>query len=104
MADRRYAEIIEHLNGIGHVWEGGQDICKVQYHIEVLQDRIKLTSFGISRIDGFKRIRGIVTPIGKSIHEIFGKTLTLVFENGKKLDFFVSSTSTGSINARGLIY
>jgi hypothetical protein len=97
LADRKYRERIELLTGTGCVYEGNKEIASVRYRIEVLQTKLEN---GSSIIDGLKEVQGMVDPISASIYHLFGKTLTLVFEDGRKMDFYVTDARTGSIAAR----
>jgi hypothetical protein len=105
MADRKYSERVEHLAGTGHVYDGLDSISKVRYNIEVWQEKIESGTFsGTSIINGLKKVRGTIDPIDKSIMELFGKTLTLVFEDGRKMDFFVTNANTGSVASSSEIH
>ncbi len=100
MVDRKQLQEIELLTGIGSVFDASEKVCEVKYRIHVLQEKIKIRT---GTIDGLKDVRGSVEPIGVSIFNLFGKTLTLVFQDGRQMDFFVSNTRTGSIaNAAGI--
>ncbi len=94
MVDRKHREEIELLAGIGSVFEGPNKVCEVRYRIRVLQEKIESRT-GI--IDGLKDIRGIVNPIGVPIFNLFGKTLILVFKDGRQMDFLVGNARTGAI-------
>ena len=98
MADRKYLESIELLTGTGRIYEGPSEISTVRYRVEVLQEKIECrTSSGPNTADGLKEIRGTVDPIGASIYDLLDKTLTLVLEDGRKLDFFVPTRAPGRL-------
>jgi hypothetical protein len=100
MADRKYLETIEHLTGTGDVYEESRKVASVRYDIRVLQEKIEsVTHSGTNIIDDLKRVSGTVDPVDVSMHELFGKVFTLVFEDGRRMNFFVTNTQTGSISA-----
>jgi len=104
MADRKRLERIELLIGTGHVFEGPKEIATVHYRIEVFREKIQSPAFsGSKTVDGLIVILGAVNPVGASISVLFNKrALTLVFEDGRKMDFFVSNAIRGTItNASG---
>ena len=91
-------DFVEKLSGKGKVFEGTKFIADVDYDISVYQDRIDTSSHdGPSSVPGLKRV---VLALNRHVGEIGGK-LTLVLEDGKKMDFFVSGnrlfTPTGPI-------
>lgn len=99
MADRRYLERIELLTGTGRVFEGSQEIATTRYRVEILQEKIESrTSSGVHTLDGLKEIRGTITPVEVSIGVLWGKTLILVFEDGKRMEFSVSRTNLSANN------
>jgi len=104
MPDRKYLQRIELLRGTGRIYEGSQEIATANYHIEVFQEKIEcITDTGMSTVGGLKELCGTIDPVDSSIRVLFGKDLTLVFEDGRKVDFAVSnaniSANTGSIVA-----
>ena len=105
MVDRKYLERIEHLIGTGQVFEGSKEISAIRYILDIFQEKIESgTGSGTHIIDGFKEVCGTVDPIGTSSYELFGRALTLVFKDGRKMDFFVTSANTGSITPSSGIY
>ena len=48
-------------------------------------------------LDQLKEIRGKINPIELSLDSMFGRDWTLVLEDGRKLDFFITETITGTI-------
>ncbi len=108
MADRKRLERIELLIGTGRVLKGLTEVATVRYRVEVFQEKIEsITGSGTHIIDGLKDIRGTIDPVGASIGTLFDKgTLTLVFEDGRKMDFMIAHSdimaNSGSIaNASG---
>jgi hypothetical protein len=73
-----------HLTGTGHLYEGPKKICMARYRIELE----RIMNFGASDPD--ERISGIVEPIDAALAELFGRRLTLLFEDARKLDFYIN--------------
>lgn len=105
MADRKYLERIEHLTGTGQVLEGSREVCTVHYSLDIFQEKIESSTHSGTRIiDGMKQIQGTIKPVDTSIHELFGKALTLVLIGGKKMNFFIDDPRTGFIASSSGIY
>jgi len=93
MADRKRLERIKLLTGTGRVYEGSQEIATVSYRVEVFQEKIESqASGGTSIANGPTTTQGEIKPAGAaSISVLFGKALTLVFKDGRKLDCEVAN-------------
>jgi len=85
-----------HLIGRGHLYEGARQICLARYNIEVLRIPDHQTS------DPDERVSGSIEPIGATITELFGRKLTLLLEDARKLDFYV--TDKGFVISSASIY
>jgi len=72
-----------HLTGTGRLYEGARQLCTVHYVI--LVQRI---ATGTSDLD--ERISGIIDPIGATIKELLGRRLTMLLEDARKLDFYLT--------------
>jgi len=88
---------MEHLVGIGYLYNGPKQICRTRYRIDTyleLSDDIVEKSY---LLDQLKEIRGKINPIELSLDSMFGRDWTLILEDGRKLDFFIAETVTGTI-------
>jgi len=79
-------DLIETLAGKGQVFRGDKRISEVLYDINVYQERIDTSSH-----DGPSSIPGLKTATLGLNHHVgdVGEKLTLVLEDGRKMDFFV---------------
>jgi hypothetical protein len=84
-----------HLTGIGRLYEGARQLCTAHYDIQV--QRI---AAGTSDLD--ERTSGTIDPIGATIEELLGRRLTMLFEDARKLDFYL--TDKGFVVSIAAIY
>ncbi len=104
MLDQAYFKTVEHLVGVGQVFEQSKEVTSVNYNIKVLKKMIKIrTMTEASIIEGMEQIQGFVKPINNTL-ALRGENFTLVIEDGRQLDFFMSDLGTGAITARSKIY
>ncbi len=106
MTDRRYLERTETLTGTGRVCDNQGEIALVGYRVEVFQEKIECrTGSGVTTVDGLKDIRGTIDAGSTSIYSLMDRTLTLVFEDGRRMDFIVANANiaanTGTIANAG---
>jgi hypothetical protein len=94
MAD---CENLEHLVGTGYLYSGPKQICRTQYRVDTYLEPSEDIEGKAYLLDRLKEIRGKINPIEMSLDNIFGKDWTLVLEDGRKLDFFITETITGTI-------
>ena len=80
-------DLREHTVGNGHVFNQGQEIAAVRYAIQVFQAYIETASQdeGRSQIPGSPRITIHISDSSAPIP--LGESLTLVMEDGRKIDF-----------------
>ena len=94
-------ENLEHLVGTGYLYEGPKQICHTRYRVDTYlepSDAISEAIMGKPYLfDQLKEIRGKINPIELSLDSMFGRDWTLVLEDGRKLDFFITETITGTI-------
>ena len=79
-------DFVENLSGSGQVFDGDKKVADVAYDINVYQDRVNTSSHdGNSSIPGLKTVvLHLDEPVGP-----VGRKLTLVLNDGRKLDFLV---------------
>lgn len=90
-------ENLEHLVGTGYLYEGQKQICRTRYRVDAYLDLSEAIVGKSYLFDQLKEIRGKINPIELSLNSMFGRDWTLVLEDGRKLDFFITETLTGTI-------
>ena len=94
-------ENLEHLVGTGYLYKGSTQICRTKYRVDIYLEPSEAISEAIMGkpylFDQLKEIRGKINPIELSLDSMFGWDWTLVLEDGRKLDFFITETITGTI-------
>ena len=94
-------ENLEHLVGIGYIYEGPKQMFRTRYRVDAYLEPSEAISKAIVEkpylFDQLKEIRGKINPIELSLDSMFGRDWTLVLEDGRKLDFFITETLTGTI-------
>jgi hypothetical protein len=95
-------DLPECLSGKGSVFDREKFLAVVQYEVLIFQEYIDTTSLdkGPSRIPGLKRIECRLDP--SPAINIIGNRLTLVMDDGRKLDFLV--TGENDFRTTGGIY
>jgi hypothetical protein len=95
--DMENSENIEPLVGTGYICKGLTKICRTRYRVDTYlapSEDIMEKSY---LLDVLKELRVKIKPIEISLDSIFGRDYTLVLEDGRKLDFFITETLTGTI-------
>ena len=94
-------ENLEHLVGTGYLYNGPRQICRTRYCVDTYLEPSDAISEAVAGkpylFDQLKEIRGKINPIELSLDSMFGRDWTLVLEDGRKLDFFITETLTGTI-------
>ena len=88
---------LEHLVGTGYILNGPIQICRTRYRVDTYLETSEEIIRNSDLLDRLKEIRGKINPIELSLGDIFGRDCTLVLEDGRKLDFFITGTITGNI-------
>jgi hypothetical protein len=91
-------------NGIGRVFKEKSEISTVHYELTFFQKKIPSGSFPETFIDGTKGISGYIKPINDSLRWQFDAKLTLVLEDGRKIDFYLANLQTGAIRPTSGLY
>jgi hypothetical protein len=101
MPSQDYYEKRERLIGSGYIFSRWKKVCCVKYEIETFLDVLTGTPDDPNVIESLREIRGKIKPIDIPLHSLFGKdNLTLSLEDGRKLDFFITETITGTITPK----
>jgi hypothetical protein len=90
----------EHFVGTGYLYNGTRQICRTRYHVDTYLEPSEDIENIIGKpylLDQLKEIRGKIKPIELSLDSLFGSDWTLVLEDGRRLDFFITETITGTI-------
>jgi hypothetical protein len=91
----------ERLIGTGYIHSRSKMVCCAKYEIETFLDASASISDNPSVIELLKEIRGNIKPIDIPFYSLFGKDdLTLSLEDGRKLDFFITETITGTMTLK----
>jgi hypothetical protein len=91
----------ERLIGTGYIYSHSKRVCCAKYEIETFLDTSTSTSDDPKLIELLKEIHGNIKPIDIPFHSLFGRDdLTLSIEDGRKIDFFITETITGTITPK----
>jgi len=90
-------ENLEQLVGTGYLYKGPEQICRTRYRVDTYLEWSEAIVGKPYLFDQLKEIRGKINPIELSLDSMFGLDWTLVLEDGRKLDFFITETITGTI-------
>jgi hypothetical protein len=86
------------LIGTGYIYSRSKKVCCTNYQIETFLDVSTGVPDDPNVIELLKEIRGNIKPIDIPLHSLFGKDdLTLLLEDGRMLDFFITETTAGTI-------
>jgi len=95
--DTANLENVEHLVGTGCLYDRQKQICRARYRVDTYLESSDYIVEKPYLLDSLKEIRGKINPIELSLGSMFGRDWTLVLEDGRKLDFFIAETVTGTI-------
>lgn len=88
---------LEHLVGTGYIFNGPIQMCRTRYRVDTYVETSEEMVRNAHLMDRLKEIRGKINPIELSLDNLFGGDCTLVLEDGRRLDFFITETITGNI-------
>jgi hypothetical protein len=83
---------IDKIIGKGVVFDGENELSKVEYSLDIFQEFIIMRSNeGVTKTPSYKQIRGFLQVIDGERNLIGGEILILQLDDGRKLDFFAKS-------------
>lgn len=83
-------KLIEELAGIGEVFENDNSLGKVNYQIKIFLEMVNADTFGAEEEEeGLQQITGKISS--DSLLQLISKNLTLLLEDGRKIEFFVEN-------------
>lgn len=95
--------ILESPEGRGKVFEEERFICDVEYSLQVTQI---MTSFRAGMgpeewVRGNVSIDGYIEAEPRELHNMMMKRLVLRLKDGRRIEFFVTNSGTGSMRCSG---
>jgi hypothetical protein len=102
MSERRIRRTIAVLDGVGTVLSGGGPLTEARYHLDVSQEFVIVSGrTGIRELPGVQEVAGTLRPPPNMSLPMAGAPLTLLMEDGREIDFTMTSIIAGEYQIVG---